>query len=775
MAQFLDSSAFATQTVSADTYTVLRQALLEQAHQPDDLLITEADFHAQWRGNQPWAELVLVITQATQGLLVKQVLASPSPIEPDLCSVGMMTDPQALITAMAGWLEEEIDAAVQQRLLQGQQQLRDRPATACPNLILSLLPILTTSSSASQSEPPTPSPLPISCQPVQDALDQHLEQSLLLGQVLTKIRHSLDLPSILSTTVTEVRQSLEVDRLLIYEFQRPASDMVSEIVSDLPGLDLPASPTPDPSQDTPQPGRVTYESLSSRHIDSVMNFTEESCFDAYTKHHPNHGTESPVVVNDVQEQYRELPCFLNFLQKAQVRAKVIAPIWVHDRLWGLLIAHHCYTPRQWHPREGVFLQHIAEHLSIAIQQAELSEQLEGKAHCLENCVVDRTHDLRDALAAAQTASLAKSEFLTTMSHELRTPLTCIIGMSATLLRWSFGELSPRQRNYLTTIHESGERLLAMINDILDIAKIESGRTVLEVQSFSLTSLAQKALEPCRQQARDRHIELTFEATLLTDQDTFTGDPRRIQQILDNLLSNALKFTADEGKINLRLRRENQTAIFQVEDTGIGIPESQMSLMFEKFQQLENSRQRQYQGTGLGLALTKQLTELHGGTISVNSRVGVGSVFTVRLPLQRLETQSPDLDAQAEAPLAAAPVIGRVVLVEDQEETAGVICDLLTAADYQVIWVIEGSRVVEQVALLQPTIVVINMQLNGIDGQRIIEALRDSLVTAPVKILALSSPHTGSTAVQGADVTMTLPLDPEILLEKVNALVAMAAV
>jgi two-component system sensor histidine kinase/response regulator len=347
-------------------------------------------------------------------------------------------------------------------------------------------------------------------------------------------------------------------------------------------------------------------------------------------------------------------------------------------------------------------------------------------------------------------------------------------MSATLLRWSLGDLNARQRAYLQTIHESGERLLAIINDILEMSKIEAGRAVLEIRTFSLTSLAQQAVGPFRQTARDRHIELVFESSLTADQDSFTGDPRRIQQILDNLLSNALKFTRDGGQVNLRVRRENQQAVFQVEDTGIGIDEKHIPQLFEKFQQLEASRQRQYSGTGLGLALTKQLVELHGGTISVNSRLGVGSVFTVRLPLQRLETLPsplPDLEVTP----SNEPVTGRIVLVEDQEETASVICDLLTAADYQVIWVIEGSRVVEQVALLQPTVVIINLHLNGIDGRRIIQALRDSLVTAHVKILILQTAGDSLGSMGAADARLVLPLEPEHLLEKVNALAVIATV
>ena len=719
-------------------------------------MITETHVPSTWLGEHRWTELVLLVTPTTQGLLIQQTPETVAPVHTadgitalaDHCSVGMVTDPQMLTMLMNSLLERGLEVDVQQQLQKGQLLLRDRTTDSCSELLLTLLPAFT-GAVAETTHPDN--------QLVQQALDQQLEQSLLLNQVITKIRQSLDLSSILSTTVEEVRPFLAVDRLLIYQFQT-ASDTLPEAVPAIAGSTL---------QPTPDKGYVTYESLASEAIPSVLHASEGHCFHEGTPNYPHYLSGLPIAIEDIEAQYQSFPCLLDFLQKAQVQAQLIAPIIIHKRLWGFLIAHHCHFPRQWQARELFFLQHIAEHLGIAIQQAELYAQLREQAQSLEACITNQTQDLRDALTAAQSANLAKSEFLATMSHELRTPLTCIIGMSATLLRWSLGELSPRQRDYLTTIYESGERLLAIINDILEMAKIESGRTILEVRPFSLTTLAQQALEPFRQKARDRAIELTFEASLQPQQDTFIGDPRRIQQILDNLLSNALKFTANDGQVNLRVRRENKTAVLQVEDTGIGIPESQLPLLFEKFQQLETSRQRQYPGTGLGLALSKQLIELHGGSISVNSRVGVGSVFTVRLPLQR--QQLPLKSGKATVPMTP-PILGRIVLVEDKEDTASIICDLLTAADYQVIWVIDGSQVVEQVALLKPAVVILNHQLSGVDSSHIIQSLRDSLMTNHVKILALSSFQENSPQSENADATIVLPLDPEMLLDRVNALV-----
>lgn len=777
MAQFSDNSALAMRTLATGHFRILRRSLIELSHQPDSVLITEADLPAQWLSDRGWSTFLLLITVDTQGLLIQ---TQPEPgaaaaVDADLCNASIMTNPQSLNTVIVSLLEAGIKTIPPERLLLSQQRLRDRTPASEADLMLSLLPSLVGAQTPPFEASPATSEPPSTHYPVQVALDRQIEQGLLLNQVTTKIRQSLDLASILSTTVDAVRQFLDADRLLIYQFHhvdaaatalqtRPAASIATGSSSFVSSQVEPHS--------LQQDSYITYESIASEYVDSVQHFTEKHCFDDYIHAAQKYRTDSPIYIDDIETRYQHSPCLLKCLRKAQVKTKVIAPILVQGDLWGLLIVHHCRAPRQWQSRQLTFLQHIAENIAIAVQQAELYEQLQQQTQSLESCINDQTQDLRDALTAAQTANLAKSEFLATMSHELRTPLTCIIGMSATLLRWSFGELSPRQRSYLTTIYQSGERLLAIINDILAITKIESGRTVLAVEPFSLTALAQKSLEPFREETRDRDVELTFENTLLPEQDAFTGDPQRIQQILGNLLSNAVKFTANEGQVNLRIRRENQTAVLQVEDTGIGIPESQIGLLFEKFQQLENSRQRQYPGTGLGLALTKQLVELHGGNIQVNSRVGVGSVFTVRLPMLRQNATKPAHDLPEELP-PASPVVGRIVLVEDQEETAGLICDLLTAADYQVIWVIEGSQLIEQVALLQPTIVIVNTQLDGFDGRRLIQTLRESLITAEVKVLALTPSQDGAPELEEADATILAPFDPESLLQQVNALVSQA--
>ena len=204
-----------------------------------------------------------------------------------------------------------------------------------------------------------------------------------------------------------------------------------------------------------------------------------------------------------------------------------------------------------------------------------------------------------------------------MSHELRTPLTCVIGLSGTLLHWSSTEGNnslpiEKQRKYLQTIQDSGKRLLELINEILEFSQVEAGQSVLNISEFSLYNLSRIVLQSLTDEASRHEITLSMDFRVREISDRFWGDPERIKEILMNLLSNGIKFTPAGGKVILRVWRMNHQAIFQVEDTGIGISEHHLPLLFEKFQQLEHSLQRTHGGAGLGLALTKQLVELHGG-------------------------------------------------------------------------------------------------------------------------------------------------------------------
>jgi two-component system sensor histidine kinase/response regulator len=599
-----------------------------------------------------------------------------------------------------------------------------------------------------------------------------LSQGQLLNQVINRIQQNWHLPDILAKTVAEVGEFLSADRLLIYQLKPPPAIPES---STFHGSSQPASG----AQSLIRIGQVTYETRKSKEIPSILNLTHKMELSTASGLLERYRSGGGIAIENITEQDEDLSDFIAKFQNSPVKSSLIAPIFVADHqgdpLWGLLIVHECTQPRHWKVWEQKFVKHVADHLAIAIHQTQLYQQLQQQQKTLAQEVTERTSDLQDALIAAEAANQTKSEFLATMSHELRTPLTYIIGMSATLLRWSFGELSPRQRDYLNTIHSSGEQLLEVINDILEVAKIESGRTALEISEFSLTTLARSSLERFREQATQAGIDLKFDLKIAPDNDLFVADLRRLRQILANLLSNAVKFTPQGGHINLRVWRETQNAIFQVEDSGIGIPEAQQSLLFQKFKQLETTRQRQYPGTGLGLALAKQLVELHNGSIQVMSQPGKGSMFTVRIPLQRTAETTP-VDTPPVA--TSEPITGRIVLLEEEEADASLICDMLTAADYQVIWLIEGSRIIHQVEILQPVIIIINRNLVNSDSQHIIEDLKHHITTAGIKVLALledDRPETLTAAQSlGVDEVLIKPLQPDHILRKVQALSSASA-
>ncbi|MEE3717245.1 PAS domain S-box protein [Tumidithrix elongata RA019] len=247
-------------------------------------------------------------------------------------------------------------------------------------------------------------------------------------------------------------------------------------------------------------------------------------------------------------------------------------------------------------------------------------------------------ELKEANEKLSHATRLKDEFLANMSHELRTPLNAILGMSECLQEEVFGAINARQKQAVLTVERSGSHLLELINDILDVSKIESGKFVLEVDSVSINRLCESSLVFVRQQAVKKSIQINTE--IQPDLGEIIVDERRIRQVLINLLNNAIKFTPDNGIVTLKVKVEAQrnqaqkleaSISFSIIDTGIGIAPKDLDRLFQPFVQIDSSLNRQYEGTGLGLTVVKQITELHGGSVTVTSEIGRGSCFTVRLP------------------------------------------------------------------------------------------------------------------------------------------------
>jgi signal transduction histidine kinase len=261
------------------------------------------------------------------------------------------------------------------------------------------------------------------------------------------------------------------------------------------------------------------------------------------------------------------------------------------------------------------LQTFASQSVLAIQNARLFREIAEKSRQLE------------------AASRHKSEFLANMSHELRTPLNAIIGFSEVLVDRLFGELNEKQDEYLKDIYASGQHLLSLINDILDLSKVEAGRMELEVTDFDLPSAIDNALILVRERASRRG--LTLGRTIDEHLGMLRGDERKIKQVLLNLLSNALKFTPKGGRIDVCAELHDEVVEIAVTDTGVGIAPENQEAVFEEFRQVGTSAGK-VEGTGLGLALSRKFIELHAGRIWVTSAVGVGSTFTFTLPVRRAE-------------------------------------------------------------------------------------------------------------------------------------------
>jgi signal transduction histidine kinase len=218
-----------------------------------------------------------------------------------------------------------------------------------------------------------------------------------------------------------------------------------------------------------------------------------------------------------------------------------------------------------------------------------------------------------------------------MSHELRTPLNAIIGFSEVLLEKLFGEVNEKQEDYLRDIYTSGKHLLGLINDILDLSKVEAGRMELDRSTFDVAGAIANAMTLVRERAQRHNVKLGVEADAALGE--IVADERKVKQILVNLLTNAVKFTPDGGRVDVIARRAPGELVVAVRDTGIGIAPEDHAAVFEEFRQVGRDYTRKQEGTGLGLALTRKFVELHGGTIRVDSELGKGSTFTFTIPVQ----------------------------------------------------------------------------------------------------------------------------------------------
>jgi signal transduction histidine kinase len=298
------------------------------------------------------------------------------------------------------------------------------------------------------------------------------------------------------------------------------------------------------------------------------------------------------------------------LARLGYQSLLAVPLLLEQRIMGALTVYRRETG-SFAPEVVNLLRTFATQSALAIQNARLFREIEEKSRQIE------------------AANRHKSEFLANMSHELRTPLNAIIGFSEVLQERMFGELNEKQAEYTDDILTSGRHLLSLINEILDLSKVEAGRMELEVATFDLPLAIDNARTFIRERATKHgiHLDVTVDERL----GEFVGDERKIKQILLNLLSNAVKFTPEGGRIGIKARQADGSVEISVSDTGIGIAPEDQAKIFEEFRQVGSDHAHKTEGTGLGLTLAKKFVELHGGKIWVESKVGKGSTFSFTLP------------------------------------------------------------------------------------------------------------------------------------------------
>jgi len=373
--------------------------------------------------------------------------------------------------------------------------------------------------------------------------------------------------------------------------------------------------------------------------------------------------------------------------------------------------------------EVEFLRIIAANLSVAWENARLYQEAVETAERLKE--VDRL----------------KSQFLANMSHELRTPLNSIIGFSRVILKGIDGPITEQQRQDLEAIFNSGQHLLGLINDILDISKIEAGKMELVFEPTDLQEIIRGVMSTAIALVKDKPIEL--QQSVPADLPTVIADGRRVRQVLLNLVSNAAKFT-DQGFIRVEAKVEGDDVVISVSDSGIGIPPEKLPHIFEAFTQVDASPSRKYGGTGLGLTISKSFIELHGGRIWVESELGKGSTFTFTLPIQGPSQIRPEAEPKAEetpseeVPSPVPEMPGRVVLcVDDDEGVITLFRRYLDKQGYQVVGLSDPFRVVEEARRIRPFAITLDVMMPGKDGWQVIQELKADPETRDIPVVVCS--------------------------------------
>lgn len=439
------------------------------------------------------------------------------------------------------------------------------------------------------------------------------------------------------------------------------------------------------------------------------------------------------------------------LSRAPARFTSIVPVYYQDRIMAALVLGGQTEPDA---STRTFLERLAGQVGIALQNLDQYTNLQSLSQQLQV----RQREIEEKNSDLERADRMKSEFLANMSHELRTPLNAILGFSELLQEQFYGPLNAEQTEYLGNISGSGEHLLALINDILDLSKIEAGRMELDIEAIDLPTLLTGSIAIVRDRAHAQNIRLSVDTN---DAPTLYADPRKVKQIVFNLLANAVKFTDAGGTVTLTTRVADHPDTgpgieIAVTDTGIGIGVEDQEKLFREFTQVDGSLSRRHEGTGLGLALTRRLVELHGGQITVRSTPGEGSTFAVWLPSVPLSAPpaaavalAPASPVSAAPPSAAVPaptvfaadgLAPLVLIVEDDDATATLISAYLEGAGYRTARARNGVEGLERARTLQPRVITLDVMMPEIDGWQFLQEVAhdDALRALPVVVISMAN-------------------------------------
>lgn len=515
---------------------------------------------------------------------------------------------------------------------------------------------------------------------------------------------------------------------------------------------------------------ISEWSQQTHTISQMAKYSPQGWWDPKTKPQVYHLADYPVTRAVLEDQIPEQmtinqpnidPSELAYMKQANIKTVLMLPIIFQRRVLGLVRLEDSRVERVFTYHEISIAKLLAGQAGSAIENAQLFEQaqqeikeriraeaaLEEERSLLAERVKERTTELSIANAELARASRLKDEFLAGMSHELRTPLNAILGSTEILQTEVFGEINEKQLRYANNIEESGQHLLTLINDILDLSKVEAGKLEMEFGPVLIQSVCEASLRLVKQLAHQKQINISssYNQTITT----LYADERRLKQILVNLLSNAIKFTPEEGQIGLEVTEnlETQAVHFMVWDTGIGISQEDMVRLFQPFVQLDSSLARKHAGTGLGLSLVSRMAEMHGGGVSVESEVGQGSRFTVSLPHSGPSLLHNQIDIDSNSESEQAIVIGRnrttdkqpvILLADDNEDNIGMILEFLEVQGYQINIARNGKEAIERAKEEKPDVILMDVQMPELDGLEATRRLKADVDFADVPIITLTA-------------------------------------